>query len=78
MATTRAITGGTIDALVTYANEANPWVLAVGRVGIDQGADDIGSTTDNLLRKSPVNLLVASQVFSPTAAATEDVRASAK
>ncbi len=75
---TRSLTGNAVDALVAYANEVAPWTLAIGRVGIDQGADDIGSTTDKLLRNSPANLLVASQVYSPVASATDDVRASAK
>lgn len=77
---TRTLSGRCVDALLAYAKETKPWALALGRVGIDQGAADIGSTTDNLLRKSPVNLLVASQVFSPGAenATPVELRASAK
>jgi len=77
-ATTQTLTGATIDALVAYCSEAQPWALAMGRIGIDQAVDDVGSTTDNLLRHSPVNLLIASQVFSPAAQVTDETRASAK
>jgi nucleotide-binding universal stress UspA family protein len=76
--TTKTLNGPAIDALVAYAAEAKPWALALGRIGIDQGSDDIGSTTDNLIRKSPANLLVASQVFSPVASKSDAATASAK
>jgi nucleotide-binding universal stress UspA family protein len=76
--TTQTLEGDTVAALRDYTAEAKPWVLALGRVGIDGGSEDIGSTTDNLLRVADANLLVASQNWKPGAAAETEAVALAK
>lgn len=63
--TTKVLTGETVAALRGHMVAAKPWALALGRVGIDRRAEDIGSTTDYLLRVAEVNLLVASQSWRP-------------
>ncbi len=69
-ATAQTLIGDTVPALVAYAKQTTPWILALGRLGIDTVAEDeiaIGSTTDNLLRVAPCNLLIASQTWTPGA-----------
>jgi nucleotide-binding universal stress UspA family protein len=77
-ATTQALEGDVVAALRDYTAEANPWALAIGRVGIDGGSEDIGSTTDNLLRVSASNLLIASQSWKPGKQAETEAVAFAK
>jgi nucleotide-binding universal stress UspA family protein len=76
--TTQLLGGETNATLRDYMIEAKPWALALGRVGLDGGSEDIGSTTDNLLRIASSNLLVASQSWRPGAVAEEEVVAIAK
>ena len=61
---TQVLSGETNAALRDYMIETKPWTLALGRVGLDGGSEDIGTTTDNLLRIAAANLLVASQSLS--------------
>jgi len=70
--------GETVATLRDYVIASKPWALALGRIGIDGGSDDIGSVTDNLLRVSEVNLLIASQSWRPGAAAETEAVAIAK
>jgi nucleotide-binding universal stress UspA family protein len=80
-ATAQTLIGDTVPALVAYAEQESPWLIALGRVGIDTVAEDdvaIGSTVDNLLRVAPVNLLVASQTWTPSATAQSTAQATAK
>ena len=79
--TAQTLIGDTVPTLIAYANDASPWAMALGRVGIDTVAEDevaIGSVADNLLRVAPVNLLVASQTWTPSASTETELRASAK
>jgi nucleotide-binding universal stress UspA family protein len=75
---TLSLTGDTVAALRDYTIEAKPWALALGRVGIDGGSEDIGSTTDNLLRVAGANLLVASGSWRPGVQAEAEATAYAK
>ncbi len=77
-ATTKALTGETIASLRDYMVDAKPWALALGRVGIDGRSEDIGSTTDNLLRVASANLLITSQSWRPGAEAEVEAAAIAK
>ena len=77
-ASTVSLSGDTVAALRDYTVEAKPWALALGRVGIDCGSEDIGSTTDNLLRVAASNLLVASQSWKPGRASEAEAVAFAK
>jgi nucleotide-binding universal stress UspA family protein len=76
--TTKALSGEAVSALRGHMVAAKPWALAIGRVGIDGRSEDIGSTTDNLLRVSEVNLLVASQSWRPGKQAEVEAVAIAK
>ena len=75
---TQVLTGETNAALRDYMIESKPWTLALGRVGLDGGSEDIGTTTDNLLRIAAANLLVASQSWRPGVGAEEEAAAIAK
>jgi nucleotide-binding universal stress UspA family protein len=77
-ASTVSLEGDTVAALRDYVASSKPWALALGRVGIDGGSEDIGSTTDNLLRVAEANLLVASQSWKPGQAAEAEAVAIAK
>ena len=76
--TTRLLDGETISSLRGYMVDAKPWVLAIGRIGIDGTSEDIGSTTDNLLRIAESNLLVASQTWRPGDNAEQEAISAAK
>ena len=80
-ATAQTLIGDTVESLLAYVNENSPWLLALGRLGIDTLEEDevaIGSTADNLLRTVPCNLLVASQTWTPAARSESATRATAK
>jgi nucleotide-binding universal stress UspA family protein len=63
---TRLLAGKAFEQLLNHVRECAPWLLAVGRVGAhSDGAMDLGSTTENLLRAAPCNLLLAARTFEP-------------
>ncbi len=64
--TTRLLAGKAFEQLLRYADETRPWLLVLGRVGIhsDDGMD-LGSATENLLRRAPCNLLLSARSFQP-------------
>ncbi len=64
---TTLLAGKPFEQLLRYAREQRPWLMLVGRIGVhsDEGMD-LGSTTENLLRQAPCNLLLSSRVFEPS------------
>ena len=63
---TALLAGKAFEQILNYAREREPWLLAVGRIGAHSDATmDLGSTTENLLRSSPCNLLLAARSFEP-------------
>jgi len=60
-ARTTSLDGAAAETLMQYARDASPWLLAVGRYGIDALETDpsLGTVTEHLIRGSDVNLLVA-------------------
>lgn len=63
---TTLLAGKAFEQLLNYAREREPWLLAVGRIGAhSEAAMDLGSTTENLLRSAPCNLLLAARTFEP-------------
>jgi len=63
---TALLAGKAFEQILNYAREREPWLLAVGRIGAHSDASmDLGSTTENLLRSSPCNLLLAARSFEP-------------
>lgn len=59
--------GAPVEAILAHAARVKPWLLAVGRIGIDaDGPDeDIGSVSERLVRRAPCNVLVSSRQSSP-------------
>jgi len=54
--------GKPFDRLLKMSREKKPWLLVVGKTGADTEQDDarssLGSTTGNLLRMAPCNILI--------------------
>lgn len=54
--------GKPFDRLLKMSREKKPWLLVIGKTGADAGQDDarasLGSTTGNLLRMAPCNVLI--------------------
>lgn len=70
----RLLAGKAFEQLLNYVREREPWLLAVGRIGAHSDATmDLGSTTENLLRAAPCNLLLAARTFAPTVEQVADV-----
>ncbi len=63
---TKLLDGKAFEKILQYVKEENPWLLVMGKIGIhsDDGMD-IGSNTENILRKVNCNLLVSSRKFTP-------------
>ncbi len=63
---TKLLDGKAFEKILQYVKEENPWLLIMGKVGIhsDEGMD-IGSNTENILRRVNCNLLVSSRKFIP-------------
>ncbi|MEK7231866.1 MAG: universal stress protein [Pseudomonadota bacterium] len=60
------LAGKAFEQILNYVREREPWLLAMGRIGAHSDATmDLGSTTENLLRFSPCNLLLAARSFEP-------------
>jgi len=63
---TRLLAGKAFEQLLRYAAEARPWLLVLGRIGVhSDAAMDLGSVTENLLRRLPCNLLISARSFEP-------------
>ena len=63
---TKLLDGKAFEKILQHVKEENPWLLVMGKIGIhsDDGMD-IGSNTENILRKVNCNLLVSSRKFTP-------------
>lgn len=65
---TRLLAGKAFEQLLRHAVETRPWLLVLGRTGVhSDAAMDLGSVTENLLRRLPCNLLVCARSFEPPA-----------
>lgn len=63
---TTLLAGKAFEQILSYVRSHKPWLLSVGRVGAHADAGlDLGSTTENLLRSAPCNLLLAARSFEP-------------
>lgn len=63
---TKLLTGKPYCAIIDYLYKNPASLLIVGRIGIHADEElDIGSTTENLLRLAPCNILISSRVYSP-------------
>ncbi|MEK7875916.1 MAG: universal stress protein [Pseudomonadota bacterium] len=71
---TTLLAGKAFEQILNYVREREPWLLAMGRIGAhSDAAMDLGSTTENLLRYSPCNLLLAARSFEPALEQVADV-----
>jgi nucleotide-binding universal stress UspA family protein/predicted Zn-ribbon and HTH transcriptional regulator len=58
--------GKAFEQVLRYARERRPWLLVTGRIGVhSDSAMDLGSTTDQLIRLAPCNVLVSSRTHVP-------------
>ncbi len=58
--------GKPFDRILKICREKKPWLLVIGKTGSDaEEGDDIGSTTVNLLRLAPCNILITPSVKVP-------------
>ncbi|MFQ5873400.1 MAG: universal stress protein [Dehalococcoidia bacterium] len=63
---TTLLVGRAAEELLAYAENTQPWLLLLGRIGVHSREEmDIGSVTEHLLRFASCNFLVASRRFSP-------------
>jgi nucleotide-binding universal stress UspA family protein len=55
------LSGATVETIVSALQESTPWLVAVGRDGLDgdQDNNEIGSLVEALIRTSPCNVLIA-------------------
>ncbi len=62
--------GNATTALVEHLQSVQPWLVVVGRTGIDteDGQSGIGSTAEHLVARAPCNVLVVSQSWTATEA----------
>jgi nucleotide-binding universal stress UspA family protein len=62
--------GKPFDRILKTCREKRPWLLVIGKTGADTEEGDessaLGSTTDNLLRMAPCNILVVPGAMSST------------
>jgi len=70
---TMLLAGKPFQQILKYVRETRPWLLAVGRIGIhSEPGMDLGSNTENVLRMTPCNVLLAAGVFEPPLEAIAD------
>ncbi len=63
---TKLLDGKAFEKILHYVKKENPWLLVMGKIGIhsDEGMD-IGSNTENILRKVNCHLLISSRKYTP-------------
>jgi len=70
---TTLLAGKPFQQILKYVRETRPWLLAMGRIGIhSEPGMDLGSNTENVLRMSPCNVLLAASGFEPPLEAIAD------
>lgn len=63
---TTLLDGKAFEKMLQYVRREDPWLLVLGRIGAHSDRDmDIGSNTENLLRKVDCNVLLSSQRYKP-------------
>jgi nucleotide-binding universal stress UspA family protein len=71
---TTLLDGSAATALVEYLEGSNPWLVVLGRHGLDttEVGSDLGSVTEHVLRFGPSNMLIVSQQWTPSEWAIQD------
>jgi len=63
---TTLLDGKAFKKILQYLREDPPWLYVGGRIGVHSAPDmDLGSTSDNLLRLAPCNVLLSSRSHVP-------------
>ena len=63
---TKLLDGKAFEKILQYVKEENPWLLIMGKIGIHSDDEmDIGSNTENILRKVNCHVLVSSKKYMP-------------
>ncbi len=59
--------GKAFQKILDHARTIRPWLLVVGRIGVHSPREEkgLGSTTENLLRKAPCDLLITTRLEYP-------------
>lgn len=59
--------GKAFQKILDHARKTNPWLLIVGRIGVHSDAEEtgLGSNTENLLRRSPCDILLSTRLAYP-------------
>lgn len=76
-ATVTLLQGPVRAEIARHVEATRPWLLVVGRTGIDAGDDstEIGGLVEHLVRMAACNVLVSSRVLDPAAALASDAAA---
>ncbi len=71
-ATTTCLEGAPVETIVAWLGEHTPWMVVLGRHGIDaivgEGGENLGSLVEALIRTAPCNVLVAAGTVEQAAA----------
>jgi len=63
---TRLFDGKAFKKILQHIRQDPPWLLVLGRIGVHSAEHmDIGSNSDNLLRLTPVSVLLSSRTYVP-------------
>jgi hypothetical protein len=67
VATKTLLDGKAFQKILDHVRKTNPWLLVVGRIGVHSPAGEIGlgSNTENLLRRSPCDVLLTTALAYP-------------
>jgi nucleotide-binding universal stress UspA family protein len=59
--------GKAFQKILDHIRKANPWLLAIGRIGVHSAVDDagLGSNAENLLRACPCDVLLTTRLVVP-------------
>lgn len=59
--------GKAFQKILDHVRKTNPWLVAVGRIGVHSPADEtgLGSNTENLLRRCPCDVLLTTRLAYP-------------
>ena len=63
---TTLLDGKAFEKIIQYVRKDIPALLIVGRIGVHSDEDmDVGSNTENLLRRAPCNVLISNRKYVP-------------
>jgi nucleotide-binding universal stress UspA family protein len=75
--TTTLLEGAVRAEIASHVEATRPWLLVLGRTGIDAGPDatEIGGLVEHLVRTATCNVLVSSRMLDPATALASDAAA---